>query len=204
DPDRARRSGAVPGRWPPQSADRPSGPVPERPTRARHRPRPRRRPPPAALPAVRPSDGAIRGEPARPSVAGCAARPAGRRPPAPPARRRLALPWRRSGGSCRRLARPAAAARGAAGEDPADRIGAEAAMLDRAPAVDFPEHRSEFSVGAVRPVAQRLHRANGEAGTAAEDNRPRAVAVGAGVAWTEFGRRRGEADMLDVEADQRG
>jgi len=77
-------------------------------------------------------------------------------------------------------------------------------MLNRAPAVDFPEHRSEFSVGAVQPVAQRLHRANGEAGTAAEDNRPRAVAVGAGVAWTEFGRRRGEADMLDIEADQRG
>ena len=68
-------------------------------------------------------------------------------------------------------------------------------MLNRAPAVDFPEHRSEFSVGAVQPVAQRLHRANGEAGTAVDDNWPRVVAVGAGVAWTEFGRRRGEANM---------
>jgi len=118
------------------------------------------------------------------------------------------------GGGLSRLGTgPAAAARGAAGEDPADRVGAEAGMLNRAPAVDFPGHRSEFGVGAVRPVAQRLHRANGEAGTAVDDNWPRVVAVGAGVAWTEFGRQQqqgavaqagGIARAADGHADQRG
>jgi len=75
-------------------------------------------------------------------------------------------------------------------------------MLDRAPAVDLPEHRAEPRVGAVEPVAQRLHRADGQAGTAANDNGVHAVRTRG--ACMKFGRRRGEADMLDIEADQRG
>ena len=89
-------------------------------------------------------------------------------------------------------------------------------MFDRAPAIGFPEHRSEPCVGAVEPVARHLHGTYGEAGAARDDDRgplpgmlgphPRVLSrpVNTGGVCGEFGARRGETDMLDIEADQRG
>jgi len=89
-------------------------------------------------------------------------------------------------------------------------------VFDRAPAIGFPEHRSEPCVGAVEPVARHLHGTYGEAGAARDDDRgplpgmlgphPRVLSrpVNTGGVCGEFGARRGEADMLDIEADQRG
>src|SRR5205823_7200639 len=51
---------------------------------------------------------------------------------------------------------------GTACQDPTDRVGAEPAMLDIAPAIDFAKHRPEAAVGGVQPRLQRTHRAVGE------------------------------------------
>jgi hypothetical protein len=56
-------------------------------------------------------------------------------------------------------------------QDPTDGVGTEAAVLQRSPSIDFPEHRPELGVGRVEPVTQRLDRANGPVAVWVDNNR---------------------------------
>ena len=96
-------------------------------------------------------------------------------------------------------------ARPAAGEkNAAERVGAEPAVLDGAPAVDLAEHRAEPRVGEVEPAAQRLHRAAGQGRAVRDRHAAQAVPVRPRRVDGEVDRRCGEPDMLGVEADQGG
>ncbi len=93
----------------------------------------------------------------------------------------------------------------AAGEkNAAERVGAEPAVLDGAPAVDLAEHRAEPRVGEVEPAAQRLHRAGGQGRAVRNRHGAPAVPVRPRLVDGEVDRRCGEPDMFGVEADQRG
>ena len=63
------------------------------------------------------------------------------------------------------------AAQAATRQDPANGVGAEAVMLERALSVDFPKHRAKPSVGGVEPITQRLYWTDGAVGAAVDDNR---------------------------------
>src|SRR6185437_1785521 len=118
---------------------------------------------------------------------GSAANRAGHRPP-----RRA---WPRSSASRAGLPLPA---RAPPRQDKADRVGAETAMLDIAPAVDLAEHRPEPGVRRAQPVPQRLHRTGTRIGPASDDD----LAYGI-TRKRELDRFRDEAQPLDVKTDQR-
>jgi len=78
-------------------------------------------------------------------------------------------------------------------------------MLDMAPAIDLAKHRSAERVGRAQPVAQRLHRT--EAGATAirgdgKTARRRGLPVGGRIGQTQGHPLRGEAELLDSEAEQ--
>ena len=125
----------------------------------------------------------------QPASIGSAAIRAGHRPP-----RR---PWPRPSASASRAGLPVTT-RGPPRQDKADRIGAEAAMLDIAPAIDLAEHRPEPGVRRAQPVPQRLHRTGTRVGTASDGDLAHGV-----TAKGELDGGRGEAQPLDVETDQR-
>ena len=83
-------------------------------------------------------------------------------------------------------------------------------MLDFAPAIDLAEHRSAERVGRAQPVAQRLHRTKAGATTAIRGNGktarwcrlPVGGFVGGRIWQTQGHPLRGEAELLDSEAEQ--
>jgi hypothetical protein len=91
--------------------------------------------------------------------------------------------------------------RGAAGEDAADRIGAEPALLDGAPAVDLAEYRSELLCW--RPPASRAAPPPGNSPASRRKEPPAQAAVsGAGARIGEFNGGCSEPELLGIEADQ--
>jgi hypothetical protein len=75
-------------------------------------------------------------------------------------------------------------------------------VLNAAPAVDLAKHRPEVRVGTVQPVTQRLQRTGGQTRPAADNQGLPAIARVVRAVDGQFDGRGGEAQMLDIEADQ--
>ena len=80
-----------------------------------------------------------------------------------------------------------------------DRVGAEPAVLDIAPAIDLAEHRAESAVRGVYPIFQRAHRARTERRDAPDGH----DALGPMLAVKdEVNASLHEVDLLNIEADE--
>src|SRR6185437_2976327 len=136
-------------------------------------------------PMARDRPGPANWDASQPARIGSAAIQGGHRPP-----RR---PWPRPSAEASRVGLPVTT-RGPARQDKAHRIGAEAATLDIAPAIDLAEHRPEPRVRRAQPVPQRLHRTGTRLGAASDGDLADGV-----TAERELDGGWGEAQSLDIE-----